>query len=248
MSTSTRHFNGCLNSDRGTARSLHVWELSTESDAVGLNDGATRIPTVAAFSGDASRLAVGALRGEVFVRSLRPGGRDPLLPEKTIEIRHFDGLWICLDSQLGETGYAAMWELLKSPEQALGLLETRLKPMPPREIAEAEGWIRDLTHREFEKRYLAKGNLRREGWRLRPLLRHSLEVATAAQARKDLKDVLIDVLTGKPREDQLAQSRAIQVLEMMNSAESRKSLGQLAAGATGATSTAEAGSALGRLK
>lgn len=242
------HAPGGLNSDRNNGWSVLLWETASRTVITGLKFKEKEYHTIAAFSSDNRRVAIGDLHGNVVVHSLIPNGVNSLLPARKPVFEDDRHLWLGLSSPQAEYGYAAEWELLKNPAATVKLIQSRLQPKPAAEIAEADGWIRDLDVRNFETRFRSRSKLRRDGWSILPLLRRAVDETESVHIHKELNKLIRDILTDKPAEEYSAQVRAINLLEMIDSPESRALLRQLSEGPKDATITANAKAALERLK
>lgn len=105
------------------------------------------------------------------------------------------------------------------------------------------GWIADLDSAEFAAREQATRELARRGEAVEGALRKLLEGRPSLEVRRRV-EMLLEKLKGA---DRLRALRAIEVLEHLDTAQSRHLLEALAGGAPGACWTQEAKASLQRL-
>jgi WD40 repeat protein len=163
-------------------------------------------------------------------------------PTASLSEADLDRLWADLAANDAVTAYRAICTLRGSSRQAVRLLEQHLKPLPAADAKRLAQILRDLDSDEFAVRDRAAKELAQLGEAAEPTLRQALAAKPSAEVRRRLEEFLeqIEALAVGRR------SRAMEILEQIDSAESRRLLTALAHGAPGARLTVEAQAALDR--
>ncbi len=164
--------------------------------------------------------------------------------------KELDEIWAALAGADGAAAQRAMGRLVCAPEKAAPWLAERLKPAAKADATQEKRigeLIAKLDDDDFDAREKATTELAKLGEAAGPILRKALEDASSAEARKRLSR-LLDKL-GKPADapELLRDLRALEALELIDTAEARKLLQQLAGGAPDALLTQEADSSCRRL-
>jgi WD domain, G-beta repeat len=148
-----------------------------------------------------------------------------------------------LGAASAQDAFRAMARLTGSPKTAVLALRGLVRPVAtvdPDRVAEL---IRDLDSRQFATRDRAAAELIRMGEGAEGLLQKALDGKLSPEARDRIEKVLGEL---KPSKHRLRVGRALEVLQRMGDAESRKLLTELAAGADGAWLTREAKASIAR--
>jgi RNA polymerase sigma factor (sigma-70 family) len=155
-----------------------------------------------------------------------------------------DAAWTAL-ADADATGWAAVWRLVDAPGVAVRLIEAKLKPaVADRATAEL---VRKLDAGEFRAREDADRRLRALGSKAESALRTALAGKPSAELKERVEKLLAALEPDRPlTADDLRAARAIQVLELVATADSRRVLAALAAGERGARLTRDAAAALER--
>lgn len=155
-------------------------------------------------------------------------------------------LWVSL---LGPDGAQAVRTLAASPASAVPFLKSHLIPAKE-DTAALEKLIRDLDDNDYDVREKASVTLAKLGPLAEPWLRKAREESTSEEVRSRAGALLeglsrdASVLEG----EDLRISRALQLLELIGTAEAREVLETMASGAPGARETRQAKAALERMK
>ncbi len=152
-------------------------------------------------------------------------------------------LWTHLGNDNAAEAYRAMRALLGDSAATMHLSKERLRPVPAIDRARIDRLIADLDSAEFAVREKAVPELERQGEAAEGALRKVLEGRPSLEVRQRVK-LLLEKLTGANR---LRMLRAVEVLEHLDTAESRRFLETLAGGASEARLTQEAKASLRRL-
>jgi RNA polymerase sigma factor (sigma-70 family) len=169
------------------------------------------------------------------------GQRQPTAPTPLREA-DLDRLWADLAANDAATAYGAICTLRASPRQAVGLLERHLKPAPAVDAKQVAHALRDLDSDQFAARERAVKELAQVAEGAEATLRQALNAMPSAEARRHLEQLLDQIEASAAGRRQ----RALELLEQIDSAESRRLLKALAHGAPGARLTRAAQAALDR--
>jgi WD40 repeat protein len=148
-------------------------------------------------------------------------------------------------SDAGKATQAAL-ALTASPEQAVDFLEKKLLAVRPVEAARLDRLVADLDSATFQTREAAERELGRLGRTAETALRKALERSPSAEQRRRIEGLLEALVTVTPQD--VAASRAVEVLEWIGTPAARRLLEELSRGAPGAWMTEEAAAALRRLR
>jgi hypothetical protein len=166
-----------------------------------------------------------------------------------------DELWGQLAGPDAAKAYRAMRALVRDPAAALPVLRARLKPATGHLDDLLRKLVRDLDSKEFRDRERAHLELERRIKDAEPFLRYRLTLPASEEVKRRTRALLAKTTPSRgplrqPGElvgETLRAVRAVQVLERIGSAEARKVLTALAAGAPSAPETRDAQAALKRL-
>lgn len=156
--------------------------------------------------------------------------------------------WDDLISADGGKAWAAVWAFADDPGAA-GFLRGRLKPVEPLPAKEFARLLAELDSDDFATRSDAAKALGAAGERAIGQLRDALAGELPAEPRAAILRLLKPWEAADqtpPRGERLRMVRAVAALELGRTADARKMLAELAAGAADATTTREAKTALER--
>jgi WD40 repeat protein len=142
---------------------------------------------------------------------------------------------------------AAAAALIRSPDPSVAYLARRLRPVAAADEKSLARLIRALDGDEFEQREAAGRELARLGAGAEAALRRGLRDKPSEETKRRIESLLDALDGGPPAPEVLRGVRALEALEHIGTAEARKLLESLAAGAPDARLTREAKGALGRL-
>jgi WD40 repeat protein len=191
-------------SDRG----VEVWEVVTGKKVLALAEHDSGVQEVA-FTKDG--------RGLVSNADL-----SPILWDICPKDLPAGGLWEKLADMDGAKAYKAQWALVKNPPAAIGLFGEKVKPAELGvQRTEFDKYIAGLDSPQFRAREFAERELMKLGGRI-PLgwLRTALADAKSDEVRARLGRVLAR-REGEPDANAWRLSRAVQVLELIGTAESK---------------------------
>jgi hypothetical protein len=141
--------------------------------------------------------------------------------------------------------YIAIWGLASEPKESLPVMKkwfTELCAVPIDKL------IADLDHKEVARRESAAEKLRRMGRLAEPSLRQALDAKPGLDARRRIEQILTQLKAAPAgMDDGLRFVRALEVLELIATAEAQSLLTMVAKQAPTAQLSQDARDALGRL-
>lgn len=197
-----------------------------------------------AFSPDGKKLAAGATDGTVLVWDLAKKSQP-----STLSVDARNRLWRELATTNGEQAYEAMLKLYSEPHETVALIQKNLPPVAGKSLTQEQivRLIAKLDSPRFTERVKASAELSVVGKAAEALLRNALEKSTSPEVKERVQH-LLDALTNTQfSAEALRPTRAIEILEHIDSAESRAVLKTFAQGAPEAALTRSAKQALQRL-
>jgi hypothetical protein len=217
-------------------RSVRLWEVSTGQERhcfLGHRHSVFALD----FSRDGRRLASAGMDATALIWDVTGQSEGTLsLTEQESAQR-----WTAMgDEKNAARAFEAMRRLLHDPSETVRLFRERLHPVPAIEGARIPRWIADLDSAEFAVREKAVHELEQHGEAVEGALRKVLEGRPSLEVRQRVK-LLLGNMTGG---DRLRRLRAVEVLEHLDTSESRRLLEMLAGGAPEAQLTYEAKASL----
>jgi hypothetical protein len=157
----------------------------------------------------------------------------------------FTARWTDLHSRDAALAYRAQWQLAAAADGAVARLAKRMRPVPTPDAQRMAALVRDLGDEQFDTRTAAYAALLKLEDLAEPALRAGVKQAKDLETRRRLETLLQRIDTFSP--ERLAELRAIEVLERVQTAAARALLRELATGCPAASSTRAAEEALRRL-
>ncbi|HLN33186.1 MAG TPA: sigma-70 family RNA polymerase sigma factor [Gemmataceae bacterium] len=216
---------------------VHLWEVATGMELRTFRGHRGEIRSLG-FSADGRRLASASTDSTVLIWDLVPAHADG---SDTVA-----SWWADLASDDARRAYAAIWRLSETPEPALALLRQHLRPVPEPDASKIRQCIEDLDSKGFAVRQKASKELEALGDAALPALRETLDKNPSLEVRRRL-ETLLSRPPVSVTSSELRNLRALNVLELIDSANAHRLLAELGAGATYAAQTQEARAALRRL-
>jgi RNA polymerase sigma factor (sigma-70 family) len=218
------------------ARAVRVWEVASGREVLAFNPEGP-VESVA-FSHDGKVLATGQSNTTCLLWDL--------LPPPTVR-RTLTELWTDLAAEDAARAHTAVSALVGRPDEAIALLERRLRPVAPVDAKHLARLIADLGSDDFFTRQKASDALQKLGDRPRGALENALAGKPELEVRRRLETLLARLRRHTLSPEALREQRAVLVLEWVGSPGARRILKSLAAGVAGARLTREATAALRRL-
>jgi WD40 repeat protein len=201
-----------------------------------------------AFSADGTRLVSSSFDTSALVWDLT-GRLATRGSSQALSAADLNACWAALAGYDASCAYQAMRKLTASPEEALPYLRERLRPVRPVPAKRLADLITDLDSDRFRTREDAMRELQQLGEQAVAACRAALAERPSPERRRRLQ-----ALIERQAHERLILSaaglramRAVEVLEAIGTAEARRHLEELAAGAPEARLTREARAALDRL-
>jgi RNA polymerase sigma factor (sigma-70 family) len=195
------------------------------------------------FSADGNLLLSGSGDTTALIWDL--GRRNKVSPAAHAET---ESLWRDLAGEDAARAEKAIRRLSTSPTSAIPFMRKRLTPVVPfaKPLAHL---IADLDSDDFATRQRATEELAKAGDQALPAYRKALEGKPSLELRRRLEELLAKAGPSwwEASGERLRSLRAVEVLELAGTKESRELLATLASGAEGARLTEEAKAALERL-
>ncbi|MHB1423974.1 MAG: hypothetical protein ACYC3I_12420 [Gemmataceae bacterium] len=167
-----------------------------------------------------------------------------------LSARRLEELWSELADEDAAKAYGALRTLAAAPEQSLPLLRQRLAEAAKVKV-DSERIARllaELDSAEFEAREKATKDLQELGFVAEATLRRALRERPALEVRHRVEALLDKLESGAKTLDQLRILRAVEVLEIIGSAQARPVLRELTRGPADSWLTQEAKGSLARLE
>ncbi len=161
--------------------------------------------------------------------------------------KEWQALWEDLAKDDASKAYKAMIRMTTDGPTTIAALKERLHPIRPADPERLAKLLKDLDSDDFAVREKAGRELEKLGDVIRPTLRQTLDrPGLSLELRRRLEALVtsLEELSGA----RLRQLRAIEVLEMLGTAEAQRLLQTLAVGAEQARQTHEARAALERVR
>jgi RNA polymerase sigma factor (sigma-70 family) len=223
---------------------VRLWEVATGQEVHRLRGHSGWVLSVA-FSPDGKVLVSGGNDSTALVWTLSPTAARGQAGAKVLGPADLERLWADLAGRDAARAYRAGWALVEEPAKAVAFLRGRLRPVVLADARRVRRLIADLDADDFAVREAASRGLAQLGAEAEPALRAALAGKPSAEVRRRVKDLLAEPVTPTPAA--LRDSRAVQALERIGTAEARRVLAALAGGERGGRLTEEARAALGRL-
>ncbi len=171
-----------------------------------------------------------------------PPGKSPEVARSA-----FDEHWAGLAGTDAVKAYRAIWELAKTPAATVNYVAKHLAPVAVPDQAKIEGLLAELTSDKFAVREKANVELDKWGRLIEPALRKTLEGNLSLETHRRLEGLLGKLGGPVTLPEELRQTRAVELLERLATAEARALLDRYGSGTPAARLTIEARDALGRL-
>jgi WD40 repeat protein len=173
--------------------------------------------------------------------------KRPAPPAKALQAADLEQRWQALAEEDAEKAWAALLDLVDAPRDAVPFLKDRLKPTVRADAKRVQALIGQLDDLQFKVRNQAAQELLQLGEQIVPVVDKALAANPPLETKQRLED-LRGILTGTVLQgERLRAYRAVEVVELIGTAEARQLLQALADGAPDALLTKSARAALKRL-
>jgi WD40 repeat protein len=201
----------------GPDNSVRLWEVATGCQRFSLRGHCGPV-TALGFSADSKRLASGSADTSILIWDVtgvltdRPGAPGALSRQE------LDALWPDLCSGDAARAYRAQAKLIAAPKETLALLKEHLYP----DLKGVPQLVADLDADDFTVRQKAAEELEKRGAAAEPALRKALKVQPSIELKRRIERLLERL--------RLQALRAMEVVEHLDTPESRQLVEKLAAG------------------
>jgi WD40 repeat protein len=199
-----------------------------------------------AFSPDGSLLASAGMDGSAVCWDATRF--RPAVKPREMKTDRAATLWEDLAGENAVRAYAAHWELVEAPGEAIALLKQHLKPAGGERGKQFARWIADLEDEDFEVRQSASDELAKAGSSAEESIRRAMATNPPPETKRRLESLLEKLSTRVLSPEDRRGLRAIEILERITTPDARQLLESLAKGADAEPITVEAQESLARLK
>jgi RNA polymerase sigma factor (sigma-70 family) len=215
--------DGRLIAAAGDTNDVTLYEVATHRPVRKLEGHRGHVWSLA-FTPDSRALVTASFDGTALVWDVA-GQRAAKQRQKPPSDAELDACWPLLGKADSVEGYDVTLLLASVPDRAAALLQTRLLPTPvaPKMIAR---WLADLDDEDFDVRERASGELARLGKSIEAELRKTRTTTKSPEVGKRLDALLKDLDDGS--NETVRMRRALAVLELAGTPETRKVLERLA--------------------
>jgi WD40 repeat protein len=175
---------------------------------------------VASFSSDGNLLATGSADTTILIWDLSALRDRRPLRHSPATLRQF---WSDLDDANPARAYRAVWSLADAPEQVPTFLRERLGELVV-EPARLARLVTDLDADDFEVRDKARAELEHLGDLAEPALRRTLSGNPSAEVRRQVRELLQRLESTAGFDARRRLLRTVEALEMIGTAEARRTL------------------------
>jgi RNA polymerase sigma factor (sigma-70 family) len=136
--------------------------------------------------------------------------------------------WAELAGDDAAPAQAAAWRFLDDPAPSVVFLKSQLPPVVAAPREETQKWLKQLESDQFQSREVAEKQLRSLGNRAEPAMRAALKENPTLETSRRINAILAILDAARPTTNEdLRAIRAVQILERIESAESRQLLAEL---------------------
>jgi hypothetical protein len=230
---------------------VEVWEVLTWTRLGRLQGPAGRVYALD-FSTDGQSLVSGHENTTALIWDVRSLWAPSSPAVTALTATQQQALWVQLGNEQSAEAWRAVAGMSQAPRDSLTMLRERLRPARVADGQTVEQLLARLDADDFAVREKATQELAQLGHVVIPALRAVLEGEPSPEAKRRVKSVLKKLEQSKPYQlmspEVRRTSRAIDVLELIATAEARELLQTLSTGAPEARLTREAKAALQRLE
>jgi WD40 repeat protein len=222
---------------------IALWDVAARQE-LGELTGHQSAVFVLSFSADGKMLASSSLDTMVLIWDITTFSAKAKPQAALVDV---PARWQDLISADAAKAFDAICALAAAPDKAVPYLKGHSRPAVAADAATINRLIAELDSDRFDVREKANEELANLGETAVPQVRTALEANPSAEARKRLKALLAKAKSRLPTGETLRSLRAIEVLEMIGTAEAKSVLKDLARGTADAWVTRAAQAALERI-
>jgi predicted NACHT family NTPase len=231
----------------GEDQTIRLWDVATGKERRRL-DGHTGQVLSVAFAADGKTLASGSADGTIILWDMSQALKeDPLTPEE-LEPKELEVLWADLGGKDAARAHQVIWKLIAGGMATAAFLHEQLKPATVSvDHRRVEKLIDQLDDDLFSVREKAMSELEKIGVACEPTLRRALLGDPSLEVRRRIERLLERLEGGTMPPENLRAWRSLEVLERIDTEETRQVLERLSRGAPDAWLTQDAKLGLQRL-
>jgi WD40 repeat protein len=223
------------------------WDLTTGRPLAPLVGHRSWVGAVE-FSADGRLLVTGSQDTTCLVWDATAADRPAPGPSARLPEAELTRLWDELRERDASRAYRALWALAATGDQAAAFVGERLRPPPPAYARLIARWIADLDHPQFPARERATAALVQVADQAEDALRAALERTRSPEVRQRIRRILNAAREVELTPERMREARAIELLEVIGTAEARRQLAAAARAVPGSHLSREAASAVRRLE
>jgi WD40 repeat protein len=223
---------------------ISAWEVATGRERARFKGHFNSVTTVC-FTPDGRGLVSGGDDSQVLLWDYTGRCRDGVWTTVKHTGEQQRALWTCLAGGDAAEAHRAIWELIADPEGTTKFLDGELQPAKMPAAAMLAQCIGRLSSPAFAEREKATTELRAFGDVILPHLRAERRRTPDAEPRERLERIIAELEQPATASSHLQRVRAVEVLDAINTTESRRVLEKLARGEASASLTREAKFGLG---
>jgi WD40 repeat protein len=235
--------DGKLFAQSGPDGIIHLWDTLTRKQIAQFKGHAEGVNAVA-FAPDGKTLASASADSTALIWDLSKLGRP--LAAQALKDADLEACWAALAGDDAAEAYARMADLVAAPAEAVVFLKGRLKPAAAIDLKHVEELIGQLDANQFKVRNKAKTTLQKMDEQVLPTLAKALAANPPLEPKRILEQLRAQLASVVLQGDRLRAHRAVEVLELIGTPQSRELLEVLANGAPAALLTTSARTALKR--
>jgi WD40 repeat protein len=224
----------------GDDRTVRVWEVASgkERHRLSLDVGDAR---TLAISADGRSAFSGGADNAVLVWDIMPE------PVRAKLAGDQESLWADLASEDAGLAYRAVHALARSGGAAIASLQQKLPPSTSVDPGPIATLLFDLDSDRFEVRERAERELAKRESAIEPVLRKALQSSPSQEVSRRVRALLEKIEASGPSRQQLRETRAVEALGWIGTADAKDLLSKLARGPAESSLTRQAAESLKRL-
>jgi RNA polymerase sigma factor (sigma-70 family) len=227
------------------SRILRFWDVLTGKELGAFQGHQGYIKSIA-FSPDGKQVVTGSEDTTALIWDVSGlPSAQPAVVDLTNE--EAQTLWSRLLTDDAAEACGIMGQLASAPRQILPILRKHLQPVGTVDAQQVSRLLADLDSDHFNVREKASAALEKLGEPIEAELRKVLDGQPSAEVRRRVERLLVNFQPANLSGERLRITRAMEVLEALETTDARELLQTLAKGAAGASLTQDAKAALDRL-